>query len=236
LTGLMLVFAVLVGLLIVFVLVIGGNLGNLFDGLFGGSDPVVTSTNTMLTLVERRAVLSTVRYNFEKPIPVTVSQDVFGESLIYLGVGYVTAGVDISGLTEDDIIVDDSGRVTMVLPPAFLSDCVLDAQLSYVYDHDVGVLNFLYDMFYSEPDLLEIAERAAIIDFRDSALMANAEMLSVGENIRDQAWSEAAWLLETIFEAAGVEDVVIQQAAVEDVRLLDNPACWPELYEETGEG
>jgi hypothetical protein len=91
-------------------------------------------------------------------------------------------------------------------------------------------------MFYSEPDLLEIAERAAIIDFRDSALMANAEMLSVGENIRDQAWSEAAWLLETIFEAAGVEDVVIQQAAVEDVRLLDNPACWPELYEETGEG
>ncbi len=180
--------------------------------------PAVLNTQTVLTLVQREAVLETVRYNFEKVVPVEFVQHlggVSGEKLLFVGVGYVGAGVDFARLGEDAITLDGDA-VTVALPPAQLTTCVLDPQRSYVYEHDVGFLNFVYEAFYDEPDLLEVAERESIAAFRESALEGG---------ILDQAWADAEIHLRAILMAAGAKSVTIQRA--EGVTPQHDPACVP---------
>ncbi|GAB4442385.1 MAG: hypothetical protein Kow00120_11260 [Anaerolineae bacterium] len=183
--------------------------------------PVVGITDTVLTLVQREAVLETVRYNFEKVVPVEFVQQlggVSGEKLLYVGAGYVSAGVDLSLIDADAIAVDANGAVTIKLPPAHLTNCVLDIQKSYIYRHDVGFLNFLYEAFYQEPDLLEIAEREAIIAFRDTALEGGILL---------QAQGDAEMRLRSLLMAAGVTGVSFETA--EDIEPPHNPLCFPQV-------
>jgi hypothetical protein len=182
--------------------------------------PTILNTPTMLTLVQRQAVLETMRYSFEKVVPVEFAQElggVGGEKLLYIGVGYITAGVDLSDLSEEAVTTDDAGRVTVTLPPAHLTDCVLDPRTSYVYRHDVGFLNFITDVFNDEPDLLELAEREAIIAFRESALESG---------ILAQAQTYAERHLRAILMAVGAQSVTFQPA--EGAIPQHDPACYPD--------
>ena len=184
--------------------------------IFAPPEAQVLNTATLLTSIQRGAMIETVRHNFEKVIPVEIAQELFGvtgEKLLYIGVGYVSAGVDLADLDDSGIAVD--GRaVTVTLPPARLNACVLDAQLSYVYRHDVGFLRFLADVFRETPNLLELAEQEAIVAFRDSALEAG---------ILEQAWADAERTLRLLFLAAGAESVVVRQA--EGVAPQHDPSC-----------
>ncbi|MBN1285063.1 MAG: DUF4230 domain-containing protein [Anaerolineae bacterium] len=206
---------VTVGCLLTVVVVAGllgvGAIGNLFNNLLGGPPvPIIHPTVTVLTLVQREAVLETARYNFEKVVPVEFAQHmggISGERLLYIGVGYVEAGVDLTGLTEDNITVDGEQNVTIALPPAHLTSCVLNAQKSYIYQHDTGVINFLYQILYQEPDLLELAEAYAIIAFRESALESG---------ILELAQEDAEHQLRSILLAAGMRSVTfVPQVGVE---------------------
>lgn len=182
-----------------------GAIGDFFGSLFSGPPPpAILPTNTVLTLVQREAVLQTARYNFEKVVPVEFAQHlggIAGEKLLYIGVGYVEAGIDLTGITEDDIIVDEEKNVTIRLPPAYLTDCVLNARQSYIYQHDTGLVNFLYQVLYEEPNLLELAEEYAIIAFRDSALESG---------ILEMASEEAKGQLRSILLAAGIRSVTFE--------------------------
>lgn len=181
--------------------------------------PLILDSATVLTLVHRYSVLETVRYNYEKVVPVEFAQavgGVGGEKLLYIGVGYVSAGVDLSTLGEDAITVGADGGVAVTLPPAHLTACVLDAQQSYVYRQDVGFLNFITDAFNDEPDLLELAEQEAIKAFRDSALESG---------ILAQAQADAEMHLRAILIAAGVEAVTFHQS--ESATPEREPACYP---------
>ena len=177
-----------------------GFIGDLFNF---DTTPVIHPTDTVLTLVQREAVLVTARYNFEKVIPVEFAQHlggISGEKLLYIGVGYVNAGVDL-GNVDEGAIANDGINLTITLPPAHLTDCVLDVQKSYVYDRDVGIINFLYDAFYDEPDLRTIAESEAIRAFRESA---------IEEGILQMARTEAEKQLRSILLAAGVDSVIFK--------------------------
>ncbi len=167
--------------------------------------PTIPPYVTVLTLVQRYAVLETVRYNYEKVVPVEFAQHmggISGEKLLYVGVGYVSAGVNLGALNQNSIISDGLGNIVVILPPAYLTSCVLDAQRSYIYEHNVGVINFLYEALYDEPDLLEIAEHEAIIAFRDSALESG---------ILEQARADVEWHLGAILSAAGFASVTFVQ-------------------------
>ncbi|MBN1285062.1 MAG: DUF4230 domain-containing protein [Anaerolineae bacterium] len=163
--------------------------------------PTIPPYLTVLTLIQRNASLETVRYHFEKVVPVEDAQHMFGiagEKMLYVGVGYVSAGVPLEGLNADSILVDPNHNITIILPPAYLTNCVLDPQKSYIYEHNTGAVRFLWNALYEERNLLEEAERVAIIAFRDAALEAG---------ILEEARADAEWYLRIILMSAGFDSV-----------------------------
>src|SRR5918999_5654180 len=68
--------------------------------------------------------------------------EILGERTLFVAVGSVDAGVNLSRLGEDDVEVSDDRRsATITLPAVRLFPAVLDVGRSYVYDRERGLLN-----------------------------------------------------------------------------------------------
>lgn len=71
-----------------------------------------------------------------------------GERTLFVAVGTVDATVDFSGLDEDAVQVSgDRTRASIALPSPHLSEPVIDAERSYVYEHRRGLLDRIGGMF-----------------------------------------------------------------------------------------
>lgn len=101
-------------------------------------DPV-----TIINQVRPLARLETIQYTVEKVITAEVGQDtlapLFGDRLLFVGHGYVTAGVDLKNLTSNDLVIE-GGVIKVTLPDAEIFDATLDNDKSYVYDRETGLL------------------------------------------------------------------------------------------------
>ena len=64
-----------------------------------------------------------------------------GERVIYEAIGTVDGVVDLSGLNDDSIVVDEDGTVTVILPHATLSKVTLDLERSKIVRRDRGLLD-----------------------------------------------------------------------------------------------
>ncbi len=125
--------------------------------------PVVL--NSMVQLSE----LTTSQYNFDELVQVRLDvpyilAGLYRDSLIYHAVGTVEAGIDLSTMTESDIIVE--GQTIIVrLPPPRLLRCFINEQQSSVMTRDTG--------WFMSPgqNNEQFARRFAIGNFRDAALM-----------------------------------------------------------------
>jgi Protein of unknown function (DUF4230) len=83
--------------------------------------------------------------------------EILGERTLFVAVGSVDAGVNLSRLGEDDVDVSDDRRsATITLPAVRLFPAVLDVGRSYVYERERGLLNKIGSVFSDEGDQREL--------------------------------------------------------------------------------
>ncbi len=125
-------------------------------------DPV-----TIINQVRPLARLETIQYTVEKVITAEVGQGVLapllGDKLLFVGHGYVIAGIDLEKLTAKDLVID-GGVVKVRLPKAEIFTATLDNDKSYVYDRDTGLLT------HGDINLETLARQAAEDQIRQAAI------------------------------------------------------------------
>lgn len=98
---------------------------------------------TILHELNAVARLETAEYVAEKIIRAEREQDVFfgafGETLLFVAVGEVIAGIDLGKMSPGDIQVVDPVTVMVYLPEAEIFSTSLDNDRSYVADRDTGI-------------------------------------------------------------------------------------------------
>lgn len=99
---------------------------------------------TIVKAMKELARLETSSMTFEKIIPGTRDNErfngVFGETILFVAVGEVIAGIDLETIQEDDIQIININTVKVHLPPAEIFNVILDNKNSYVADRDKGFL------------------------------------------------------------------------------------------------
>lgn len=118
------------------------------------------------------------------------------ESLTYLAVYDVKAGVDLSKIQESDITLDGD-TVRIVLPPSFIVSQALDAQKSHVVSRSTGPTSFIGG---ASKELLDTV-------LRDAESRAKTETLADGALLKS-AQENAAGDLTRLLNDAGIKNVV----------------------------
>ena len=153
-------------------------------------DPV-----TIINQVRPLARLETIQYTVEKVITAEVGQNVlsplFGDKLLFVGHGYVTAGIDLSKLRSQDLVFED-GILTFQMPSAEVFVATLDNDKSYVYDRETGLLT------HGDINLETAARQAAEDQIRQAAL---------DDGILIQARANAETFLKSLLSELGFSQV-----------------------------
>lgn len=153
-------------------------------------DPV-----TIINQVRPLARLETIQYTVEKVITAEVGQNalapLFGDRLLFVGHGYVTAGIDLSQLRSQDLVYED-GILMFHMPASQVFVATLDNDKSYVYDRDTGLLT------HGDINLETAARQAAEDQIRQAAL---------DDGILKQAQANAETFLESLLNKLGYSQV-----------------------------
>ncbi len=160
--------------------------------------PTVTIDTSRPAVIDRvRALgrLETVEYHLEKvvsgkssgPLPDFLT----GDRILLVAYGEVTAGVDLSALTPEDITVV-SDTVTIRLPAPQVLHHSLDNSRTYVYDRQTGLFS------KPDPDLETQVRQAAEQQIMQAALE---------DGILDKARANAGEVLRTLITGLGYREV-----------------------------
>ncbi|MCK5053610.1 MAG: DUF4230 domain-containing protein [Anaerolineales bacterium] len=160
-------------------------------------DPV-----TIVHEVQSLARLETIHYSVEKVITAETRQGpfgfLFGDRLLLVAHGSVIAGVDLAGITESDISIDENGMVTLQLPAAEVFIATLDNEKTYVYDREVGFL------------------RRGDVELETAARLAAEEAIleaALTDGILEQAQVNADGYLFRLLRSLGFSDVRFTSAS-----------------------
>ncbi|MDQ4077388.1 MAG: DUF4230 domain-containing protein [Chloroflexota bacterium] len=163
--------------------------------------PEVDVRSVVLQQVRGASELTTTEYIAEAIIPARQVGTLLGfevteTRLLYIAVGEVRAGVDLSEIEREDIeVVSDTLRLT--LPPPRLLGSQVDVNRSYVYDLDRGFLN----LGPEAEDLQTQAEREGL---RQIVLKA-CEF-----GILEEANEEAQVVVAELMSIAGFSEVIVE--------------------------
>lgn len=109
--------------------------------------PVLRPTPAVVTSMRQLALLQTVSFHLERVIDLRDRQNHFfgmvqsEDALLLVAAGDVTAGVDLSGMRDEDVEVDPQGkRVKVLLPPAQVLSSRLDNDATYVHTRRTDAL------------------------------------------------------------------------------------------------
>ncbi|OGO62085.1 MAG: hypothetical protein A2029_09970 [Chloroflexi bacterium RBG_19FT_COMBO_47_9] len=153
-------------------------------------DPV-----TIINQIRPLARLETIQYTIEKVITAEIGQNalapLFGDRLLFVGHGYVIAGVDLSKIRSEDVSYED-GILVINLPKAEVFVATLDNNQSYVYDRDTGLLT------HGDTNLETTARQAAENQIKQAALE---------DGILEQAQTNAEIYLESLLNELGYLEV-----------------------------
>ncbi len=162
---------------------------------------IYPSSRTVVLEVRSLARLETVQYTVEKVVTAEIGQGalgpLFGDRLLFVAHGQVTAGIDLSKLSDSDISVGPDGKAIIILPAAEVFAATLDNQKSYVYDRQTGLLT------HGDVNLETQARQVAEQEIYRAA---------VEDGILNQAQANGATFIERLVKALGVTEVVIVQA------------------------
>jgi hypothetical protein len=154
-------------------------------------DPV-----TIINQIRPLARLETIQYTVEKVITSEVGQGslapLFGDKLLFVGHGYVTAGIDLQGITAQDLLIED-GQIQVRLPDAEIFEATLDNDRSYVYDRETGLLT------HGDINLETTARQAAEAQIKQAALE---------DGILEQAQANAETYMQSLLSELGYSQVV----------------------------
>ena len=152
----------------------------------------------MLHAIQNADQLVTADRQVDQEITKSASSRLPGstESLTYMAIYDVKAGVDLSQITESDITVDGD-TVRIVLPPSYIVSQALDAQKSHVVSRSTGPTSFIGG---ASKDLLDTV-------LRDAQTRANTETLADGTLLK-AAQENAASDLTRLLNDAGIKNVV----------------------------
>jgi Protein of unknown function (DUF4230) len=162
---------------------------------------IYPSAQTVIVQIRSLARLETAQYTVEKVITAEIGQGVlaplFGDRLLLVAHGQVTAGVDLSKLADGDITTGPGGKVTIILPAAEVFSSALDNQKSYVYDRQTGLLT------HGDVTLESQARQAAEQEI---------DQVALDDGILKLAQANAATFVERLMRTLGFTDVVIVEA------------------------
>ncbi len=123
---------------------IGGNLATQVQNFINPTPTIYPDPLTVILQVRSLARLETAQYTIEKVVTAETGQGalapLFGDRLLLVAHGEVIAGVDMSKITDRDLIVTPDGKVTIILPAAEVFIATLDNEKSYIYDRQTGLL------------------------------------------------------------------------------------------------
>ena len=150
---------------------------------------------TIINQIRPLARLETIQYTVEKVITAEVGQGalapLLGDRLLFVGHGYVTAGIDLEKLRSPDLVLE-GGVVNVRLPQSEVFDATLDNDKSYVYDRDTGLLT------HGDINLETLARQAAEDQIRQAAL---------DDGILTQAQSNAESFIRSLLNKLGFSQV-----------------------------
>jgi uncharacterized protein DUF4230 len=184
------------------ILVVGAVLlgGPLRDG-----GTTLRSPPTVVTAVRDLARLESVEYHVERVIDLRDQQSLlFGliqtqDAILFIAVGQVTAGVDLSELAEGDVVVDRArGIASVTLPEARVLSTRLDNDNSWVYSRTTDALA------QRKEDLETKARQAA-----ERTLEENA----VASGILDRARKNAEQTVAALVRSLGYTTVTVSSRA-----------------------
>ena len=209
---LLMVFALIVAAVVSVVVVLLSNQG-LLPWLNTGFRNQAT---VVLTSVQQMSVLTTTRYNFstmvtsEREMPPLLA-GLYGERQVLVAVGTVTAGIDLSRMSRDDVWIEGQ-TVNLRLPPPVLQDCFLDENASYVAQRDTGLFA------RNAPELEGQARQYAIQQFRQAALDQD-----IFENVQQQAATAITQFVD-VLDIPGVNTINVITTPMDPASPLP-PSC-----------
>ncbi|MBN1261718.1 MAG: DUF4230 domain-containing protein [Anaerolineae bacterium] len=162
--------------------------------------PTVTVYPSAATVIEEVRDLSrleTVSYHVEKVVTAESGQGplafLLGDKLLLIALGEVIAGVDLSGLSESDVVVTEDGTIYVALPPAEVLVATLDNDRTQVYDRRTGLIGL-------NPDL-ETEARQQAEDLILQAALEDGILEQAGENAQDfmRSWLQIMGFEEVVF-------------------------------------
>lgn len=136
-------------------------MGNLFK--FSAAESKVENFTPLVQRIENIQELSTTVQTIETVVPASAERKI-GDlplattRLLYIARGEIKAGVDLSQLTDADIVVSNNS-IEIDLPPAKILDSKIDVNRSRVYDYNRGFLNLGPDV---APQLQTLAQRETL--------------------------------------------------------------------------
>lgn len=160
---------------------------------------IIADPQTIVLQVESLAQLQTAQYTIEKVITAESGQEtfsfLFGDRILFVAVGKVTAGVDLSLMAESDVrVAGESVFVTVPASEIFIT--TLDNEASYIYDRQTGPFGLQDNL---ETEARREAERRIL-------------EAAIDDGILDLAQQNANSYLESLLKSLGFKEVVFVKA------------------------
>lgn len=166
--------------------------------------PVVRPSPSVITAVRDLSRLETTSFHAERVIELTDTQEhLFGlvhgdDSILLVAAADVIAGVDLSGLDEHAIEIDEAHhRATITLPHAMVLATVVDEAHTYVHARTTDLLA------QRREDLETLARREA---------QTSLEAAAVEAGVLARADRSAARTVEALVRSLGYTEVTVRTA------------------------
>lgn len=177
---------------------------NILEGwknLFPHITNEVDTSKLIIQKIQDVSELTTTVFVMDAVVPTSstrkVGDWVIGEtSLLYLARGEVRAGIDLSKISSDNIVINKN-TLTITLPPPEILDSKIDVTQSQVYDYNRGFLNLGPDV---APDLQTQAQQETLKKVIQSACDAD---------ILEQANQRAVLTINQLVASSGYNSVNI---------------------------
>lgn len=173
-------------------------------------EDTVDVRSVVVQQVQDASELTTAVFAMETVVPTASDRTFAGytigkTNLLYVAHGEVRAGIDLSELTQENVVVNDSPDGETVLrvqlPAPRLLDSKIDVAQSQVYDYDRGFLNLGPDR---APQLQSLAQQTALVQIEQAACE---------EGILDMASDRAELVVKQLLSSAGYQQVTVETGA-----------------------
>ncbi len=163
------------------------------------SEPFVNQGPVVLEGVRELSTLTSVEFveytTVEKGVDRGLLDWATGESIVVFALARIGAGVDLAGLSEGSVEVDDEANsVSLYLPRATIQYVAVDSEATQVLDRDTGLFTS------GSKDLETEARQVAEQSLRDKALEAG---------ILETAEANARTALDAFLRSLGFETIEI---------------------------